>query len=73
MAMSDAGQAREEDMDTNVVSSTIHIVSVNDQLGPTKIIDPPMLPPCKVCGNAASGIHYGVITCEPCKVRHTHT
>ena len=26
------------------------------------------LPPCKVCGGVATGFHFGVITCEACKV-----
>lgn len=26
------------------------------------------LPPCRVCGEKASGLHYGVYTCEACKV-----
>ena len=26
------------------------------------------LPPCRVCGEKASGFHYGVNTCEACKV-----
>ncbi|KAK3609068.1 hypothetical protein CHS0354_011335 [Potamilus streckersoni] len=28
---------------------------------------PPMLPPCRVCGDKASGLHYGANTCEACK------
>ncbi|XP_061178988.1 vitamin D3 receptor-like [Saccostrea echinata] len=28
---------------------------------------PLLLPPCKICGKKASGIHYGVNTCEACK------
>ena len=27
------------------------------------------LPPCRICDGEASGIHYGVNTCEACKVR----
>ena len=30
--------------------------------------DKTMLPPCRVCGGSASGFHFGVITCEACKV-----
>ena len=28
----------------------------------------PMLPPCRICGEKASGFHYGANTCEACKV-----
>ena len=28
----------------------------------------PYLPPCRVCGEKASGFHYGANTCEACKV-----
>lgn len=27
-----------------------------------------VLPPCRICGEKASGFHYGVNTCEACKV-----
>ena len=29
----------------------------------------PILPPCRICGTKATGYHFGVITCEACKVR----
>ena len=29
----------------------------------------PDLPPCLVCGDKATGVHFGAITCEACKVR----
>lgn len=28
-----------------------------------------MLPPCTVCSDVSSGVHYGVWACEGCKVR----
>jgi len=33
----------------------------------------PMLPPCRICGEKASGFHYGVNTCEACKVSISRT
>lgn len=24
---------------------------------------------CKICGDIATGIHYGIATCEACKVK----
>ena len=35
---------------------------------PYKPNAPVVLPPCRVCGGKASGFHFGVISCEPCKV-----
>ena len=32
------------------------------------IYSPVMLPPCRICSEKASGFHYGVNTCEACKV-----
>ncbi len=26
---------------------------------------------CRVCSNPASGIHYGIVACNSCKVHHT--
>lgn len=31
----------------------------------------PLLPPCRVCRKKATGFHYGVNTCEACKVSPT--
>jgi hypothetical protein len=28
-----------------------------------------LLPPCKICNEPAAGFHYGVNTCEACKVK----
>ncbi|KAL3842737.1 hypothetical protein ACJMK2_020725 [Sinanodonta woodiana] len=30
----------------------------------------PILPPCRICHEKASGIHYGLNTCEACKERY---
>ena len=32
---------------------------------------PSLLPPCVVCGEKGSGLHYGVNTCNSCKVRQS--
>ena len=35
---------------------------------PYKLNSPVVFPPCRVCGGKSSGFHFGVITCEACKV-----
>lgn len=47
----------------------------NSQMSPDSASQPikpassqTQLPPCRVCGERASGFHYGVNTCEACKV-----
>ncbi|XP_069133510.1 vitamin D3 receptor-like [Argopecten irradians] len=39
--------------------------SVSQPVAPKTLA--PLLPPCRVCGEKASGFHYGVNTCEACK------
>ncbi|XP_067940953.1 vitamin D3 receptor B-like [Watersipora subatra] len=44
----------------------------SSSLSPTDLSEQPakkakLLPPCRVCGNSSSGLHYGVNTCEACK------
>ena len=58
---------KKKESGANIVSkskSTIKIFKHSRQHPP----NPDTLPPCRVCGEKASGLHYGVNTCEPCKV-----
>ena len=41
---------------------------VTNENAPRNSPPTPLLPPCRVCGEKASGFHYGVNTCEACKV-----
>ncbi|CAD5114010.1 DgyrCDS3173 [Dimorphilus gyrociliatus] len=43
---------------------TIMSINVEEFLG----IDKTSIPPCSICGGPSSGYHYGVFTCEACKV-----
>lgn len=45
----------------------IHIFA-DVEKGP-KVKKAKLLPPCRICGEKASGLHYGVNTCEACKVK----
>lgn len=48
--------------------------TINDKIEPATLNpnkDNCLFGQCKVCkSDAASGIHYGVATCDGCKVRH---
>ena len=54
---------------TNEISESMsHDLSEVEQSKPSHI-----LPPCRVCGDKASGFHYGANTCEACKVKYKKT
>ncbi|ESO83262.1 hypothetical protein LOTGIDRAFT_133697 [Lottia gigantea] len=56
-------------METSDVPVGVADVSITDSKpnppAPTNTAS--MLPPCRVCGEKASGFHYGANTCEACK------
>ena len=42
---------------------------VHHYVPPSTIVIPMKIyPPCKVCNGKASGFHFGIMTCEACKV-----
>ena len=49
-----------QEVTSNAVTSTVSTVVPEPEA---------LLPPCYICGEKATGYHYGAITCEPCKVR----
>ncbi|KAJ8298664.1 hypothetical protein KUTeg_022724, partial [Tegillarca granosa] len=54
-------------MQHDVVKSEVKSCGKSDSSQCKASCSAPFLPPCKVCGDRASGFHYGVNTCEPCK------
>ena len=56
---------RSIDLASRAAHRSDHEVALGDTMGGS---DGPILPPCRVCGDKASGFHYGAITCEACKV-----
>ena len=56
---------RSIDLDSHADRHPDPEVALEDTMGGN---DGPILPPCRVCGDRASGFHYGAITCEACKV-----
>lgn len=61
------GQIQEGEVDL------VQVVKVKRRRRREKNVDagppPKPLPACLVCGDKSSGLHYGVNTCEACKVR----
>ena len=49
-----------------------HKISYNNNLNfyesETELLTTKCLPPCRICNDKASGFHYGLNTCEACKV-----
>ena len=68
-ASPNSGTASPDSGAASLNSGTASLISVADSPKSSSTSSPPaMLPPCRVCGEKASGFHYGVNTCEACKV-----
>lgn len=53
----------------HILLGSFDFLSENSSYHLHKMYKPLELPPCRICDGEASGIHYGVNTCEACKVR----
>ncbi|XP_013414361.1 peroxisome proliferator-activated receptor gamma isoform X5 [Lingula anatina] len=55
------------EVDNSSAISSSNIISSSDSITKEDKPPSPLLPPCRVCGEKASGLHYGINTCEACK------